>query len=299
MTISVLIATCNRLALLRQCIHSILKNTRLPDEIIIIDQSTDAVIESIHSELESLSPVVRYHHVSWKGKTKSLNAAIAKSTCEFLALTDDDVIVEEKWLETFIEKTTKYPDIDTFCGQVLPETNSNPEGYLNLVLGDEERWINQTTNPLSPGFCGANIFIKKETLIQAGCYNILFGPGAPFRNNDDGELAYRLVKMGREILFSPELYVHHSSWRNEKDNTELMHNYAFGIGAFAGYYMRNSDFKPIVYLLRKLIAKIMKLVWGIIRFKQSIVLENWIHINGFLSGSLCGLTPNQNIKNPN
>ncbi len=290
MTLSVLIATCNRPKLLTQCIKSILENSILPNEIIVIDQSDDSESELLQSSLEKLSPLINYCHVDWRGKSKALNHGLSFSQSEFLALTDDDVKVEPNWLETFMGIIQKHKNVKAFCGRVLSEPGTSPDDYLNLVLEENERWIDKCSNPISPSFCGANVFINREILISLGGYNQFFGPGEIFKNNDDGELAYRLIKNNYPILYTPELFVYHSSWRSGKDNFQLIYNYAYGIGALAGYYMRNGDSIPSVHLFKKTISKMLKLIIGLITVDSHAIKDNYIHIKAFMQGAMRGLS---------
>jgi len=289
LTISVLIATCDRPNLIKDCLERLFQNSRPPDEIIVIDQSSDNDTGNVIKQLQNQWAQLRYERMERLGKACALNRAIELSTGNFLGLTDDDVTVSKTWLETFENVWRRHSGINAYCGRVLPEENTQPEDYINLVLSEEERWIDKKTNPISPAFCGANIFIRRGTMREFGNYNIRFGPGAAFRNNDDGELAYRLTRRGERILYAPELIVYHSGWRRERENMELVSDYAYGLAAFAGHYVRNGDLVPMLYLARKSIYKLTHLAFGIISFRKQIVIDEYLHLKGFLFGFMKGI----------
>lgn len=290
MTISLLIASCDRPELLRVCLDHVLRNTRLPDEIILIDQSADNRTEAVACEMSSDAVPIRREPMARVGKAAALNRAIAMSAGDFLALTDDDVMVSQDWFASFLAVAAKHPDVNAFCGQVQPEANTRPEEYVNLVLGAEERWIDRSTNPISPSFCGADLFLRRSTVRQVGDYNPRFGPGAVFRNNDDGELAYRLTRAGERILYSPELVVYHSGWRCERDNWQLVADYAFGLGAFAGLYLRRRDAVPALYLVRKFIYKSAHILVGLASLSKTAIIHDYVHLREFCRGGWKGLT---------
>jgi GT2 family glycosyltransferase len=289
MKISVLIATCNRAALLRTCLRSLLANSRLPDEVVVADQSDGAETETLVRELAAGTGRLRYLRLERRGKSRALNEALRASEGDLLALTDDDVEVDEHWLETIEALSTRHPQAVAFCGRVLPEPGSDPAGYYNLVLSTEPRWITRATNPLTPGFCGANIAVRRSTLLQVGGYNAHFGPGGLFRNNDDGELAYRLTRHGGRLLFAPELFVYHSSWRREQDTDDLKLEYTYSLGAFAGYYLRRGHLRPALYLVKKWLFKARQLVLGGLVRDRAKIADARIQLRGLRRGLFRGL----------
>lgn len=298
MKISVLIATRNRPGLLRAALRSITQNTRLPGEIVVIDQSGDGASRTAIEEFKSAFPNVVHEPMAPLGKSKALNRAIEIASGDFLVFTDDDVRVDEHWLETFEKLIARYPQADALCGRMLPEEGSSPDDYLNLVLRREPGRIDRRYNPLNSGFVGANMGVRRDTLIKVGGFNELFGPGALFRSNNDGELAHRLVRSGTDILFRPELVVYHSAWRKESDNRDLKFNYAFGLGAFPAYYLRQGDVRPFFYLCAKFLRKLRRLLIGILLFQKERVLDGYIHLQGFILGFWKGLAASAEKRLP-
>jgi len=218
------------------------------------------------------------------------------SAGNFLALTDDDVMVDSKWFDTFLNLRKEHPDAEAFCGRMLPEDNSPEADYLNLVLDTVPKWIDNNANPIHPGFNGANNFIRRKALIREGMYNELFGPGGLFKSNNDGELAYRLIRSGVKIFYAPELVVYHSSWRGTKNNNLLRSNYAFGLGAFAGYYSRGGDLSLTAHILFKLLLKFRRLLLGLIMADNDRITDGYIHLHGILSGFIKGFFTPGNKK---
>ncbi len=289
MKIAVLIATRHRPHLLALCIAALLRNTRLPDEIVIIDQSDDSASQTAMEKLHPKDTAIRYEKTSTVGKSKALNRAAQITSADFLAFTDDDVQVDERWLETAATLASEHPDAGAFCGKVLPEQGTDPKAYLNLVLGKEKKRIGRGTNPLNSSFCGANMFVRRATLLRVGGFRESFGPGSIFTCNDDGELAYRLVRFGVVVWYCPDLVVYHSGWRREADIRELKSRYAFGLGALAGHYMRQGDPVPFYYLAIKSILKLRRLVLGVMIFQKERIVDGYFHLGGFLSGFFKGL----------
>jgi len=289
MKISVLIATCDRSPLLRKCLVAICGNSRPADEIVIADQSDGSETKSLVEGFDTGPVPLRYLHLDHRGKSRALNEAIRIANGDFLALTDDDVEVDERWLETIDALHAEHPGVVAFCGRVRPEPGSYPARYYNLVLSTRRRWITGRSNPLTPGFCGANIVVARSAMLDAGGYNVHFGPGGLFRNNDDGELAYRLTRRGEDLLFAPELFVYHSSWREETDTDSLKLEYTYSLGAFAGYYLRRGHLRPVSYLAKKGLFKSRQLLTGLVSRDRPRFDDARIQLRGLSRGLLKGL----------
>jgi GT2 family glycosyltransferase len=289
MKISVLIATCNRATLLRKCIASLLGNTRPADEIVIADQSDGPETKALVEEIDVRPTRLRYLRMDRRGKSRALNEAIRLSSGDFLALTDDDVEVDRHWLETIETLHANYPRVTAFCGRVLPEPDSDPSTYYNLVTSTRPRWITRRTNPLAPAFCGANIVVQRSVMLEVGGYNVHFGPGGLFRNNDDGDLAYRLTRHGKDLLYAPEMFVYHSSWRGETDTDALKLEYTYSLGAFAGYYMRRGHLRPSLYLARKGLFKTRQLMLSFLARDRPKIVDARIQLRGLSHGFCKGL----------
>jgi GT2 family glycosyltransferase len=241
------------------------------------------------NELDTSNTKLRYEHVASRGKSRAINHGVDLCTGQFLALTDDDVIVTTNWLETFEAITNREPETVAFCGRVLAEPGSSSEDYLNLVLDNREHWVNQRTDPIRPGVCGANLFVDRAVFKEVGMYNINFGPGSVFRSSDDGELSYRLTRAGHRILYAPELFVYHSAWRGDVDNAELTETYAFSIGAFVGYYLKQGHLRPLAYFAETLFMKCGQIALGALRLKRERMSDGWLYLKGHLRGIFAGI----------
>jgi len=287
-SVSVLVATYNRCGLLKKCLESLVRSSVQPREVIVVDQSDDDESERMMHDMAGGKTLLTYVRAQERGKSKALNEAIQLATGDLLALTDDDVEVDTRWIESILELSSQYPDVAAFCGRILPEPNTDPAGYYNLVLSMEPRWITARTNPLTPAFCGANIVVRRETMLQIGAYNAHFGPGGLFKNNDDGELAYRLVCHGANILYSPDFHVYHSAWRGDTDTLRLKYDYAYSLGAFTGYYLRRWHMRPVVHWSRKTAWKTWRMLRARMTNDRSETRDTGIQLRGLSTGLFHG-----------
>ena len=95
-TISVVIPTLNRCSLLQKAIESVLKQTLVPSEIIVVDNgSTDDTKKMVCS----LYPNINYLVEDKSGVSAARNKGIKVAKSEWIAFLDSDDVWESKKLE--------------------------------------------------------------------------------------------------------------------------------------------------------------------------------------------------------
>ena len=106
-SLSLIVCTYNRATEVMCLLKSVEQQTRIPDEILIIDASeggeTKAAIDSFNSP--ALGKRIIYHKVSddQRGLTRQRNLGIRKASCDLIAFLDDDVVLEPKYFTAVIE----------------------------------------------------------------------------------------------------------------------------------------------------------------------------------------------------
>ena len=96
--ISVIIPTYNRPNELKHCLESIIKQTVLPEEIIVIDDG-NLLEMPCRNELEKLGIRCIFQKKKKKGLTRSRNLGIRISSGEVVLFFDDDVVLSPSYIE--------------------------------------------------------------------------------------------------------------------------------------------------------------------------------------------------------
>lgn len=118
MNISVVIPTYNRRDLLKRALLSVLAQTSLPTDIIVIDDgSTDDTAAMVRAEF----PAVRYYYQENQGVSSARNTGIQQATGDWIAFLDSD----DEWLP---EKLTRQQAALT----------AHPDSH---ICHTEEQWI--------------------------------------------------------------------------------------------------------------------------------------------------------------
>jgi GT2 family glycosyltransferase len=121
MKYSIVIATCNRAADLRDTLAS-LAGLR-PDgdwEVIVADNnSSDGTRQVVESAAAAFPVPLRYLHEAEPGRSPALNAGIRRAQGDIIVTTDDDVRVESDWLDQAAAGLERLR-CDYVGGRVLP-----------------------------------------------------------------------------------------------------------------------------------------------------------------------------------
>ena len=134
MTFSFVIPTKNRPVELATVFDAILAQNRLPEQVIIIDQSSkDNVIK------EQLAPQAKkenirldyIHDESINGLVQAKATSIQYNQCDYISFFDDDIVHEPNYLEAIEESIIAHPEMIGLNGVIL---NAPKEGLLKRLI---------------------------------------------------------------------------------------------------------------------------------------------------------------------
>ncbi len=148
MKISAVVVTYNRKELLLECLHSLLSQTRLPDEIIILDNaSTDGTRECLVSEKITENPIVKYvclaSNMGGAGGFYYGSKQAYDDGADWIWMMDDDCIPTETALENLVN-AAQYVEAGYLCSAVFgkdgecgskPSVYSEKDWYTHLDKG--------------------------------------------------------------------------------------------------------------------------------------------------------------------
>jgi GT2 family glycosyltransferase/predicted Zn-dependent protease len=257
---SIIILCCNQLDYTRQCLASVLKNTRPPYELVLIDNgSTDGTQEFL-AEFRSRSGPVRVDVIrnEWNvGYPAGCNQGLARSRGRYLVFLNNDTVVTSGWLDALVEASlSDWPHV----GLVGPVTNYAPDlqgvrpGYAKLdgleafaARRRKEFGRRYAVVPRLTGFC---LLTRREVMDRIGNFDERFGLGF----FDDDDLCLRAREVGVKLLVALGVYIHHFGSQTFKGlgvetREQLLKNFAlfrekWGVELTAGY--RLPEQAPVV-----------------------------------------------------
>ena len=188
--ISVIIPTADREQLLCRAVDSVLKQSVLPAEIIVVDNGVNEV------KVQFDDPrVVIIRTAPRIGPGRSRNMGAQSSDTDYIAFLDDD----DWWDSGYIENTIKKfedTNADVVVGQLK---RCGVDGCLRgYKLFPESPDLQRKVFFSNPGFGGQNIAMKKEVFIEVGGFDECMPASV------DRDLAARLVVTGKSIACEPK-----------------------------------------------------------------------------------------------
>ncbi|HXW08853.1 MAG TPA: glycosyltransferase family 2 protein [Vicinamibacterales bacterium] len=219
--ISVVIATFNRAHLLRETLQSLLVQRFEPgDEVIVVDNASTDGTAGVVREFSRIFPApLRLRREQSPGKTPALIHGLAAAHGDVMALTDDDVLVAEDWIEA-IRRAFADPTLGLIGGRVDPRWEQSPPGWLRIE-GDGRYTrmcaplallhYGSARQPLgSRTAVGANMAVRADVLRALGGFASHLGRRrGTLLGGEDHELCQRAVAAGYRCEYHPDVRVRH------------------------------------------------------------------------------------------
>lgn len=280
MRVSAAICTRNRADLIGQAVASVLANNHPDFELIIIDQSdADDTRQAIAPMLAS-HPNLRYIHTTRVGLSAAYNTAIAHTTGEIIAFTDDDCVAPNDWLSQVERSFAQHPDAALLYGQVMmPSTLKDAPGVVPVLGIAATRRISRRDGFKIYGM-GANFAARRRLFTTIGGFDEVLGGGGPLRSSQDFDLQYRVYRAGLVTLLSPNVKVDHYGLRSAADWPKTLFAYGVGDGGFYMKHVRCGDWFAASLFLRRVAFDL-----PIILMKAALGRRNNVpYTRGFLDG---------------
>jgi GT2 family glycosyltransferase len=243
--VSVVVGTRERPELLERCLASLCAVDYPDFEVVVVDNAAET--DRTRKVVEACpDPRVRYIHNAIRGVSAARNLGIAETTSEYVALTDDDVVVDPAWLRGLVRGFGRRADVAIVTGLVLPlelETESQAMFERRVSWGSE---LNARLyaldspppdDPLFPFSCGAvgagaSMAVRRGAVAVLGGFDCALGPGSPSRAAEDIDYFYRALTSGFGIAYEPTSLAWHRHRRDLAGLEEQLGGYGTGLAAF-------------------------------------------------------------------
>jgi GT2 family glycosyltransferase len=219
MTISVIIATYNRSALLAECLESLGRQRfHAGDEVIVVDNaSTDDTPAVVEAFARTSRAAVLLLAEERPGKTPALAAGISRASGTVLALTDDDVCVDDGWIDA-IRARFADPAVALVAGRIEPRWQRRAPAWLTLGRDSYGRLSAPLglvhygpEQPLGARTAlGGNLAIRRDVLDAVGGFAAHLGRWrGTLLSGEDHDLSQRVVAGGHVAVYDPAISVRH------------------------------------------------------------------------------------------
>ncbi|MGH3857794.1 MAG: glycosyltransferase [Pseudonocardiaceae bacterium] len=247
-SVTVLIATRDRTDSLMRCLRSVARLAYPRYDVLVVDSApatdqTARVIEALGGRLGSSQ--IRCLREERPGLGLAHNRGLREATGSWVAITDDDVVVDPHWLSGIVEGASLGPRVACVTGLILPAEIVTPaqelvEQYGGFSRGFRPRRYSLADRPPDPLFpfttgrlgSGANMAFDTGFLRGRGGFDPATGAGTPARGGDDLLAFLRVLTAGAELVYQPSALLWHWHRRDYAGLRRQAHGYGVGLGAY-------------------------------------------------------------------
>jgi O-antigen biosynthesis protein len=244
-SVAVVIATVGRTDLLARCLRSLTPFARDDVEIIVVDNRPAEQTRALVANWSERDLGVRYIAEPRRGLAVARNRGVAQTRAEFVAFTDDDVIVDPGWLPWLL---APFADASVLVatGMVLPlelETAAQKqfEQYAGFCKGVDRHVFDLQSNraddrllyPYWGGIFGSgnSMAFRRAELVQTGGFDPALGAGSIGRSGEDIDAISHAILSGGRVVYEPRSLCWHEHRRDQQALGGQVFNYGAGLTA--------------------------------------------------------------------
>lgn len=274
-TISLVICTLNRPAIVTQAIEDIWQLPTQPDELIIVDQTKElpAETERFYAEHAGRLTLIRMEP---KGLGQARNRAIAAATGSVILFIDDDVRITEDIVRYHREHFAD-PTVGAVVGRIDDAHGDLPSGGGRVNWFGRVRVNRDVAAPHEvESLSGGNMSLRAAAVRAAGGFWELAGNSVQLREETDVSL--RLRRAGYRILFDPKAVLLHLAVRGGSGTwtqTNRIKWYEDYFYAEFSYFFRNVARWKLPFYILSLARPIAACAVYYGRFQRRAIMAPW------------------------
>lgn len=207
MLLSIIVPVYNRPDEVRELLASLVQQSVLDYELIIVEDGSTLPCRSILEGYASLLPNYTYLPISNAGPSKARNSGARIAQGDYLLILDSDVVLPPYFLER-VADALRQTGADAWGGPDTAAPDFSPmQKAVNYAM--TSLW---TTGGIRGGKADGMEKFKPRTF-NMGCRRELFlslgGFSEDMRYGEDIDFSLRLLSSGAKVLLFPEAYVYH------------------------------------------------------------------------------------------
>ncbi len=243
---AVIVATIGRLDALERALESLAAMRCEQFEVIVVDNRPAETGTRELVERLARSMALRYVAEPRQGLAIARNTGMAAAaTAEFVAFTDDDVVVDPGWLSWLLAPFCE-PAVQAVTGMVLPlrldsAEQKRFEKYAGFGKGVVQERYDLTANraddrllyPFWGGMFGSgnSMAFRRAAIIAAGGFDAALGAGTATGGGEDIAAFTDVILGGGQLVYEPRSICWHEHRASEEALRRQVHSYGVGLTA--------------------------------------------------------------------
>ena len=275
--LTIVIPTLGR-EILRDALAAIAGGSALPARVIVVHQGNDSRVDEWIRQVPG-ELVVDYVQSDLRGRATGINTGIDRATTRFVAITDDDCLVDREWTRRMVARLRAEPD-RLVTGRVEAAGDAVPVAVVTSDKPDAQRRPRIRFDLLSGGNMGGALDVLRRIgpLDEDPC----------LATAEDGEYAYRALRTGVPITYDPTIVVDHVGWRDEPQRERQYRSYARSTAGFHGKYLRRGDLFIALRVTVRLLRALRRWAIGVIRRDPEQAARGRAYVTELLPGLIAG-----------
>jgi GT2 family glycosyltransferase len=246
LSVAVVIPTADRPAELERCLDSLATLGRPKLEVIVVDnRPSEPGAAIVVAQAAKRLPGLRYLPEPRVGISVARNRGVAQTTAEIVAFTDDDAVVDRRWLDWLLAPFVD-EHVEATTGMVLPLALATPaqkrfEQFAGFSKGLVGRSYDLSTAHARDRFLypywggifgsGNSMAFRRDPLVRAGGFDPALGAGSLARGGEDIDALSAVILRGRRIVYVPRSVCWHEHRRDDEALRRQLTGYGIGVTA--------------------------------------------------------------------
>jgi glycosyltransferase involved in cell wall biosynthesis len=196
--VSIIIPLYNKEKAIKDTLKSVLNQTYLNFEIIVVDDGSKDRSAEIVKEISDNR--IKYYYKGNRGVSSARNYGVLKANYSWVLFLDADDLLEIDALETFVSLTIKYPDYLVFTAGFYVLNNGNKikktKNYNDYIVKEplKEFWRKKIFPRTG------NTLVNKEALIFSGCFDERVSYNEDYGFNIRLLSNYNVIASGKTVM---------------------------------------------------------------------------------------------------
>jgi GT2 family glycosyltransferase len=243
MSICVAVCTRERPEQLARLLDSLAKQTRPPDDVIIVDNAP--ATNRTERLVRERFPHYKYRVEPIQGLDFARNRALMDGDTRIIAFIDDDAVMAIDWVEATLAAMSGSPRVAACMGRVEALSLNTPGARLFEANGGFAR--GQLRVHLPPGAgkrppgwprpliawsisvgSGVSMALSRDSALALGGFDEALDLGEALPGGGDLDMLWRLLEAGHEVIYEPSVQAwhEHRAAREAAERQILEHNRA-------------------------------------------------------------------------
>ena len=298
MSCDIIIPIWNQLLYTKDCLEHILRNTKYPYRLILIDNASDPETKEYLRKFTVDHPDTTKLILNEEnlGYIKAINQGLKISDAQYVCMMNNDTIPAIGWLERMVEFAEANPDVGLINPQCGGHNDTSVDAYAKILEQYKGQYMEMNQ---CQGFC---MLVSREVINKIGNLDETFGIGG----FDDTDYSMRSHKAGYRSVAIRDSYVYHhihASFDKAGNREEIVRRNQKLYYDKWGKHLRVGVLSSLDSLDNAVVSRLAEFVYGLARE------WSWVHVwinsgqdkeamKKLIDDAMKrkGLTPHQNIR---